>query len=372
MNSVWRALDANLNRVAEGFRALEDVARFVCSDPELTRRLRRARHEIRACFSHFDRDLLTARDVATDPASGHVSTHSVQSRLGLRRLVSANAKRVQEGLRSVEECAKLLGEGERSRAMESLRFESYVLEQLLQGKLGRDLPAGIYGIITERFAGGRTVAEVALALARGGITVLQYREKHLQKSFRTMVTECRALRAITRDNGITFIVNDYPELAVLADADGIHVGQDDLSVTDLRRLVGSRLIGVSTHAPEQACGAVDDGADYLGVGPVFGTNIKDDVCAPVGLEYVEYAAANLAIPWVAIGGIKEHNMASVVACGATRVCLVSELIGADDITEKVRAVRAILEQGEEYHEYDAETGRHTRHRHASHAGGARC
>ena len=202
-------------------------------------------------------------------------------------------------------------------------------------------PAGIYGITAEKFSAGRTNVEVARAMIAGGIRLIQYREKRPAKSFAEMLAECRAIRELTRAAGVLFIVNDYPDLALLADADGVHVGQDDFPVPEVRRLLGpDKLIGLSTHEPAQAAAAVKAGADYIGVGPIFSTQTKEDVCAPVGLGYLDHVVRACPLPFVAIGGIKEHNIGEVVARGARTVCLVTEIVGAADIAATVRRLQA--------------------------------
>ena len=202
-------------------------------------------------------------------------------------------------------------------------------------------PAGIYGITAEKFSAGRTNIEVVQAMIVGGIRLIQYREKRPAKSFATMLAECRAIRALTREAGVLFIINDYPDLALLVNADGVHVGQDDFPVSEVRRLLGpDKLIGLSTHEPAQAAAAVTAGADYIGVGPIFSTQTKDDVCAPVGLGYLDHVARTCPLPFVVIGGIKEHNIGEVVARGAATVCLVTEIVGAVDIAATVRRLQA--------------------------------
>jgi thiamine-phosphate pyrophosphorylase len=209
----------------------------------------------------------------------------------------------------------------------------------------KQLPTGIYGITAEKFSKGRSNIEVVREMIRGGVSVIQYREKHAHKRIREIYAECRAIREITAENGVMFIVNDFVDIALLVDADGVHVGQDDLPVDAVRKLVGDKLIGLSTHSPEQALAAIAIGADYIGVGPIFETQTKDDVCAPVGLDYLAYAAANVPIPFVAIGGIKEHNMAEVLRNGARSVCLVTEIVGAANISETVRKLREKMPAG---------------------------
>ena len=147
---------------------------------------------------------------------------------------------------------------------------------------------------------GRPVLEVARALLDSGIRILQYREK--DKKAGKMLEECRALREMTRSAGACFIVNDHVDIAILCEADGVHVGQDDLPVPAVRSLVGpNMIIGLSTHSPEQARAAVAMGADYIGVGPIYPTQTKKDVCAPVTLDYLDWVVQNISLPFVAIG-----------------------------------------------------------------------
>ena len=203
----------------------------------------------------------------------------------------------------------------------------------------------IYAITDSNLSLGRPIDVVVGALLDAGVQIIQYREK--KKHAGEMLRECEIIRKMTRDAGAFFIVNDHIAIAQLVGADGVHVGQDDLPVPRVRELVGEDcVIGLSTHAPEQVLAAVRDGADYIGVGPLFETQTKEDVSAPVGLEYLEQVAAMHALPLVAIGGIKRHNIAEVVRRGGTCCCLVSELVSAPDIAARVAEVRNIMkEQG---------------------------
>lgn len=203
------------------------------------------------------------------------------------------------------------------------------------------LNTDIYAITAEEYSLGRSNIEVVNELVKAGIKIIQYREKEKKKLYQ--FEECKVIREITRAAGVTFIVNDNVDLALLVGADGVHVGQDDLPVEEVRRLVGDKMmIGLSTHSPEQARDAVKRGADYIGVGPIFATKTKKDVCDPVGLEYLEYVAKNTDIPFVAIGGIKEHNLKEVKDRGATCMAMVTEIVGAQDISGKINSIREQL------------------------------
>ena len=173
----------------------------------------------------------------------------------------------------------------------------------------------LYALTDDELSLGRPAVEVAKALLDSGIKILQYREK--EKKAGQMLKECLELRRLTREAGACFIVNDHVDIAVLCEADGVHVGQEDLPVEAVRRLVGAdMIIGLSTHTPDQARAAVASGADYIGVGPIYPTQTKKDVCAAVTLDYLDWVVANITLPFVAIGGIKRHNIADVIAHGA--------------------------------------------------------
>ena len=197
----------------------------------------------------------------------------------------------------------------------------------------------IYGITASQFSLGRSNLDVVRQMLEAGIKIIQYREKDFP--MRKKYLECLAIRDLAAKYSACFIVNDDVHLALAVEADGVHVGQDDLPVEVVRGLVGEKmLVGLSTHSPEQADAAVRSGViDYIGVGPLYQTFTKKDVQSPVGLGYLDYVAAHNKIPFVAIGGIKEHNVADVIRHGARCVCLVTEITGAQDIGAKVRAIR---------------------------------
>lgn len=199
----------------------------------------------------------------------------------------------------------------------------------------------IYALTDSRLSLGRPLEYVARQLLEAGVKILQYREKRLPAG--EMFRECRMLRQITEEYGACFIVNDHIDIAMLVDADGVHIGQDDLPVKEARKLLGDgRIIGLSTHFPQQARKALVDGADYIGVGPIFATRTKEDVVAPVGFEYLDWIVENINLPFVAIGGIKAHNIGEVARHGAKCCALVSELVGAVDIAGKVAECRTAM------------------------------
>lgn len=202
------------------------------------------------------------------------------------------------------------------------------------------IPEGIYGITGDNFAHGKSNLECVKAMIEGGIKIIQYRDK--TKSIKEKVKEAREIRELCKKNGVTFIVNDHVDIAILVDADGVHIGQDDMDPSDVRKLIGdNKIIGLSTHSEEQGMKAyLNPDVDYIGIGPIFPTTTKDT--APVGLGYLEYAVKNLHLPFTAIGGIKEHNLHEIISRGAKNVCLVSDIVGADNITEKVKELQKLM------------------------------
>ncbi len=343
-----RLLDANINRSAEGLRVLEDIARFSLDNQKISAAIRSLRHRVRDLFKGREHSLLSARDSVADV--GQITSQQAtgsDERDGLRDTVLSNFKRVQEASRSIEEILKTKGEYSAGKIVEELRFSVYELETELMSFFSRQLPSGIYGILGEKFSLGRSNVEVARQMVEAGVSVLQYREKLKYKSSRAIYEECLAIREITREAGIPFIVNDYADIALMVEADGIHQGQDDIPIKALRKIAPDIILGCSTHSPEQAQQAIADGADYIGVGPIFTTQTKEDVCDAVGLEYLEYVAKHHDIPFVAIGGIKRNNLPQVLQRGAKTVCLVTEIIGARDINKRIQEIQEIFNAGEE-------------------------
>ncbi|MGO4370818.1 thiamine phosphate synthase [Paenibacillus sp. MCAF20] len=187
----------------------------------------------------------------------------------------------------------------------------------------------LYAITGEQFHPNQDLIEVMEEAIQGGVDIIQLRDKTSGKP--ELLRKARALRELTRKHDVTFIVNDHIDVAMEVDADGIHLGQGDVSLLDARKIVGDKIIGISTHALQEAWLAQQQGADYIGVGPVYRTATKADVVDPVGVSYVREVTQNIRIPFVAIGGIKLNNVDEVIAAGATRICAVSEIVGSSDV-----------------------------------------
>jgi thiamine-phosphate pyrophosphorylase len=186
------------------------------------------------------------------------------------------------------------------------------------------------------------VVEIATAAARGGAHIIQLRHKTLARG--ELLDLARRIRTVSAAAGVLFVVNDHVDIALLSEADGVHLGPDDLSIASARRVAGDRLlIGASASSPEAARAALAVGADYLGSGPAFATPIKSEkkVIGPKGVAAIA-AAVGPEVPVFAIGGIDDSNIAQLIAEGLRRVCVIRAVSGAPDPEQAVRSLRAML------------------------------
>ncbi|QEN06400.1 thiamine phosphate synthase [Thiospirochaeta perfilievii] len=339
-------MDSNINRVCEGFRVIEDILRFKYNELNLTKRLKVSRHRIRTSLYQLDKTLLHHRDVQSDIGLIVDQDLNLEEFKSIESIILGNFKRVQEGLRTLEEIAKSLNRFEENTLFKEVRYVTYNLEReiifYIEEKPLLTLPS-LYGITYLKGSRGRSNIDIVEEFIKADLKLIQYREKDLSQ--KEKLKECIKIRELTSKNNVTFIVNDDIDIALLVDADGVHIGQDDLPINRVRKLIGkNKIIGVSTHSPSQAKKAELDGADYIGVGPIFPTKTKVNVCKAVGLDYLKWVEKNISIPFVAIGGIKEANIDSVLSQGAKSVAIVSELTLSNDISSKVKAVIRKIEE----------------------------
>jgi thiamine-phosphate pyrophosphorylase len=341
---LGRILDASANRAREGLRVVEDYTRFVLDDPGLTRRLKEVRHRLAETLRGFDPDLLVGSRDTQEDVGTHIMTHSEQVREDPRAVLSANFKRTQEALRTLEEYGKLADVWLAGR-FEVLRYDTYTLEKLVLTAVHAHRGLGEARLMV--LVGGLpTLGDltwiVGEALA-GGADIIQLREKGLTD--RELLKRAREVRILTAQAKARFVLNDRPDLARLSGADGVHLGQDDITVRDARRIVGpSMVIGVSTHDRAQLEAAVLAGAGYLGVGPVFPSATKEFAEPELaGLAHVQAAAETTNIPWFAIGGITEENVQRVLDAGATRIAVSAAVVKADRPRRAAQRLKARLE-----------------------------
>lgn len=341
--STLRILDAAINRAGEGLRVVEDFARLALNDPHLSQLTKQLRHSLTQACSLIDKQqLLAARDTLADVGT-NLGLASEYARTATSQVIAANLARVQQSLRTIEEYGKTLSE-ELAREVEQLRYQSYTLEKALLATLSNSVTlreARIYVLVD-----GRNSAEEFCSLIRqlrdGGVDLVQLRDKRLEP--RELLGRATILRAELRPHGIRWLLNDRADLALAADADGVHLGQDDLDPGTARRILGpGKLIGLSTHSLQQAKAAVLAGADYLGVGPVFPSQTKE-FTEFVGLQLVREIASEISLPAFAIGGIDQTNAALIREAGLTRVALSGAVTRATAPAETLRAIRNALSE----------------------------
>jgi thiamine-phosphate pyrophosphorylase len=197
----------------------------------------------------------------------------------------------------------------------------------------------LYGILDLGYVQAHDVPRVAGQMIEGGVELIQLRaKKHPPEEISKIAAD---LRSITRDRGIPLIINDHPEIARAIEADGVHVGQDDLSIEEVRKIAGPNcVVGKSTHSLDQAIRAFYEGADYIGFGPIFATSTKPDY-QPVGLAEIQQVH-ELPLPIFCIGGIKLDNLPEVLAAGARRVVIVSGLLQAENVVAYARTAKGLL------------------------------
>ena len=196
----------------------------------------------------------------------------------------------------------------------------------------------LYPVISSEFTAGRPPLEILAAIAAGGAKIVQLREKHLGKG--ELYRLALAYRAVTAAHDMLLIINDHVDVALAADADGVHLGQDDLPLEAARRIAPGLLLGCSTHNQEEADAAVAAGADYINIGPIYPTQTKSVSCGALGLDTLKQVAAGLPIPFTVMGGIKARHLPELFAAGARRVAMVTEISQADDVAGRVRELRA--------------------------------
>jgi thiamine-phosphate pyrophosphorylase len=336
-----RVLDANFNRAREAARVLEDYCRFALDDRFLTEQVKELRHTLAAAAQKLPQNaLIAARETLRDV--GTTATAPTEyDRASPAHVAVVNLKRLQESLRSLEEFGKVFGPN-LGRELEALRYRAYTLERAVcLGSQSRErlAAARLYVLVTKAQCPAAldwTIREAA----RGGADVFQLREKTMPD--RELLALAREVRRWTHEAGALFVVNDRPDIARLCEADGIHLGQDDMSVKDARRIVGAEmLIGVSTHSVEQLRVAILDGANYVGIGPTFPSNTKAFDQFP-GLDFVRAAAAETSLPAFALGGIKPSNIGEVVAAGGKRVAVSAAICASDDPEQAARLLKAAL------------------------------
>ncbi len=339
--ATYRILDAAINRAGEGLRVVEDYTRMVMSDAHLSQNLKQLRHDITSVTNSFDRGKrIGARDSQSDVGRNN-QTQSEYQRENETGIIQANMSRVAQSLRTIEEFSKTLNVDVASK-VEQLRYDVYTLEKAILTTMMsvKNLVGARLYVLVNGMGSLEEFKATCKSLLNAGVDMLQLRDKRLRD--RELVVAGKVLTEITRGTYAKWVMNDRCDLALAAGADGVHLGQDDLKVGDARRVVGpSKLIGVSTHSLEQARQAVIDGANYIGVGPVFPSQTKS-FKNHVGVELVEQVAAEIKLPFYPIGGINLENIEALTAIGCHYAAVSKAIIKAEDPVDAALEMKASL------------------------------
>jgi len=340
--SAFRIVDANFNRAREALRVVEDFTRFVLDSASLTERAKNLRHELFSVLNRLNLrgQLLFSRDTPGDV--GVNLTHPLErEKESLRAVLRANISRLEEALRVLEETFKTFNPSA-GAAIKKMRYQVYSLEKEIEL---RNLPkealkdARLYAIIDPSIM-KMEVPQAVEKIIRGGADILQLRYKGGNE--REFLNIARLIRDLADGAGILFLVNDRPDIARLAGADGVHLGQQDIPPRQARKLLGpGKIVGLTAHSLDEARRAEAEGADYIGLGTIFPTKTKRGTSAR-GVGLIREVLPIVSVPVFAIGGITLKNLPEVIRAGATRVAVASGLVASGDPEQMTRLFREAL------------------------------
>ena len=322
---IYQIIDANLDRAREGLRVLEDWARFGLSKEDSVKIIKNYRQILGK--NHLE-IYKKARNYIEDPCKG-LSHEEQIKRKTPEKIISSNSARVQEALRVIEEFSRIHDQ-KLSKIASEIRYEIYNIEVELLNLSKRKNSEKIiqendlYAITDHK----ENLYELIEDILIGGVKIIQHRFKtgtdkdHLEEAIK--------IKQLCEKYNSLFIVNDRIDIALASNADGIHLGQDDLDLRTARKLLGnSKIIGISANNEIDIANAIKDCCDYIGIGPVFETSTKMDK-EPLGLEKINKLTKDIKIPWFAIGGINKKNISHLKNYGFRKIAMVSELMNADD------------------------------------------
>jgi thiamine-phosphate pyrophosphorylase len=338
--AVYRIIDANFNRAREALRVIEDFCRFSLNSAPLTTCAKQLRHELSAAIGKLDAaQLITARDSLGDVGVGTTVDNQLQ-RSNLKDCFTAGCKRLTESLRTLAEMTQTLNPTV-AQTIEKLRFSAYTLEKdivLFSDTAEKFKPVRLYVIISSSLPAD--VFSLTHRCLAGGADCIQLRAKAVDDD-RLFALALEFVK-VCKDAGVLSIINDRVDIAVAAGADGVHLGQNDIPIEQVRKLqLAPLIIGKSTHCLEQLHAACEELPTYVSLGPVFSTSTKP-TAKPVGLDYVKQATEILGrtgIGHVAIGGITLDNVEEVLNAGAKAIAVCSAVTGAADPTAACRALK---------------------------------
>jgi thiamine-phosphate pyrophosphorylase len=347
VNDLHRIIDANINRASEGLRVLEDLARFSLNDSSLSSRIKHLRHMLRTGIESLgltQSTLLYSRDTTNDVGTA-ISTPSESIRAqGAIDIASAAAKRTQEALRTIEEAAKGLGFS--CGVFESIRYAIYDVERDLILRLSKPNPRWpVCVLITKSLCIHKSSREVVQAIADAGVPCIQIREKNLTGN--ALLEHALELTELAHNLGLQVIINDRIDIALACNADGVHLGQDDLGINTARELLGpTKTIGRTCSSIPQLRSAFDQGADYCGIGPIFPSTTK----SKPNLLGAELLAEIMQLkdlsdrPMLAISGINSTNINQIATLGFPGVAVSSAVCSTENPYDACKQIVEVMAQ----------------------------
>jgi len=326
---IAQIIDANLDRAREGLRVLEDWARFALGKKDLVKSIKNFRQKL---GKHHLKIYKDSRNFIKDECAG--LSHPEQfKRDNASSIISSNAARVQEALRVIEEFSRDNNE-ELCKISSEIRYEIYNLEIVL---LEAQSNSSLRKILNENdlyfiTLDSENLIEKIKNILEGGVKIIQLRCKQGKDSDNLKLAI--KIRELCDKFGALFLVNDRVDIALACKADGVHLGQDDMDIMSARNILGfSKIIGISASNELDIKNAIQDGCDYLGIGPVFATTTKEEKI-PLGIDTLKTLTKDITIPWFAIGGIKQENILLLKENNICKVAIITDLMNAKKPKEK--------------------------------------
>ena len=341
---LYRIIDANYNRAREAFRVMEEYCRFGLNNPSLSGQAKQCRHQLCSTLTAIDQELLLSHRDTDGDVGKELKVEGQLQRKSLQDCFTAAAKRASEALRALAETTQAL-DPTIAAMMEKLRFEVYALEKkavLFACSKRKFESVRLYVLINAAPQKDPSeIIKLAKCCVDNGADCIQLRAKDLCDS--DLLSLAKQFTSVCKDGGTVSIINDRVDIAILAEADGVHLGQHEISVPDARRLSkGPLLVGVSTHNSDELANAIESGCDYAAVGPAFPSPTKPQL-EVAGLEYLQKAVPTLeqaGIFHVAIGGIHANAIPELLQIGVKTIAVSSDIENAADPGKSCKTLKS--------------------------------
>ena len=328
----------NLNRLREGLRVIEEAARFILNDAELTENLKKLRHTYGHLKMMIPEDTMSSRDIDSD--IGKPSEFDISESKNITDIVGKSFGRSQEAARVIEEYSKMIN-NDIGKIAKSIRFQLYQLEKdmmpALKSKIVFPDKFGLYLVMTNPIIGYEKLTEIAV---KCNVRVIQLRDKEMDD--KDLLKTAIAIKKITNGSNTLFFVNDRPDIAIMSKADGVHLGQTDLPIKECRCLSDKLFIGKSTHTLKQMKDALKEKPDYIGIGPIYKTKSKKLPDNVLGLDKSMEMLKGSNVPSIGIGGIKDFNLKEVIEIGFNNIGIISYITKSSEPKKQIEETKNIF------------------------------